>query len=70
MTFIEELRNTPGVVKDLEKLKPVGKPIKAFERLSQDIACGETGRQIDLAMSRQAEVWGRMANQVVGRERF
>jgi len=70
MTFIEELKRSPGLLRDPKNLKPVNRKVKVFDRVARDIATGELGRQIDRAVRRQAEVWSSRADQVVGAENF
>jgi len=69
MTFIDELRSRPDLLKDPENLKPTGETITVFQRVAKEISSGELGRQIDRSVRRQAAAWGRMANQIVGQER-
>lgn len=70
MTFIDELKQTRGLIRDPENLKPVGRRITVFQRLAKEVANGKLGREIDQAVRKQAEVWSSRADQVVGAENF
>ena len=70
MTFIEELKQTPGLLCDPDNLKPSDIKVTVFRRMAQEVANGELGREIDLVVRKQAEVWSRRADQVVGAENF
>jgi len=69
MSLITELREA-GLLENPDNLKPTGEKLTVFERVRQDIAHGDVGRQVDTAIRKQAEGWSAMAHQVVGNEHF
>ena len=70
MTFIDELKSRPDLLKDPENLRSTGEKITVFQRVAKEMAEGELGRQYDAAIRRQYQGWAKMANQIVGAETF
>ena len=67
MSLIKELKEA-GMLND--DLKPTGETLAVFERIREDIAHGEIGNKVNIAIGKQARNWSAMAHQVVGNEHF